>query len=53
MGALFLVALVGAAGVSFLLPLIPVNFSGNKIGGFLANAVVIFAALLLLRMFRK
>lgn len=53
MGGLILVALVIGFAISYVLPLVPVNFQGNKIAGALGNALIALAALLTLRLFRK
>jgi tellurite resistance protein TehA-like permease len=52
MGGILLVSAVAAAAITWLLPLVPINFSGNRITGFIGNTVIIAVALFGLKMFR-
>jgi hypothetical protein len=49
---IIIAALVIAAGISFVVPLLPVQFAGNRMKAYIANALVVGIVLFLLKAMR-
>jgi hypothetical protein len=49
---IIIAALVIAAGISFVVPLLPMQFAGSKMKAYIANALVVALVLFLLKAMR-